>query len=117
MHVLFKEGYADRAYLARYADDPALAWLSMINEGNFGNYFGELKKVSEWNKEWNAWLKGKYRTREALAAAWGANLKAEEDFDKETAAFPENIYSSSPRTLRPPSTIITARARTTRMPT
>jgi anaerobic selenocysteine-containing dehydrogenase len=23
MHVLFKEGYADRAYLARYADDPA----------------------------------------------------------------------------------------------
>src|SRR5436305_5494063 len=23
MHVLFKEGYADRAYLARYTDDPA----------------------------------------------------------------------------------------------
>src|SRR5258708_5366701 len=23
MHVLFREGYADRAYLARYADDPA----------------------------------------------------------------------------------------------
>src|SRR5205823_12972561 len=23
MHVLFKEGYADRAYLRRYADDPA----------------------------------------------------------------------------------------------
>ena len=23
MHVLFKEGYADRAYMARYADDPA----------------------------------------------------------------------------------------------
>src|SRR6202041_1990609 len=23
MHVLFKEGYADRAYMARYTDDPA----------------------------------------------------------------------------------------------
>ena len=23
MHVLFKEGFADRAYLARYTDDPA----------------------------------------------------------------------------------------------
>ena len=31
----------------RYADDPALAWLSMINEGNYGNFFGELRKIPE----------------------------------------------------------------------
>ena len=82
----------------RYADDPAVAWLSVMNEDNLGNYVGELRKVPEWNKQWNAWLKGKYRTREAMAVAWGAELKREEDFDKQTAVFPENVFNDTPRT-------------------
>ena len=26
-----------------YAQDPAVAWISLINEGNYGNYFGGLR--------------------------------------------------------------------------
>jgi anaerobic selenocysteine-containing dehydrogenase len=33
MHVLFKEGYADRAYLARYTDDPAGLEAHLQNRG------------------------------------------------------------------------------------
>ena len=43
----------------RYADDPALAWLSMINEGNFGNYMEEMRRIPEWQQAWAAWLSGK----------------------------------------------------------
>ena len=40
MHVLFKEGYADRAYLARYTDDPAglEAHLETPRPGMGGGY-------------------------------------------------------------------------------
>jgi len=27
----------------RYADEPALAWLAMINEGNFGNFYKDIQ--------------------------------------------------------------------------
>ncbi len=40
----------------RYADEPALAWLSMINEGNFGNYLDEMRGIPEWQQAWAAWL-------------------------------------------------------------
>jgi hypothetical protein len=40
----------------RYADEPALAWLAMINEGNFGNYLGEMRDIPEWQRAWAAWL-------------------------------------------------------------
>jgi anaerobic selenocysteine-containing dehydrogenase len=61
MHVLFKEGYADRAYLARYTDDPAgleahleartPAWASAITglpEDEifaFARLYGETKRA------------------------------------------------------------------------
>lgn len=56
-----------------YANDPALAWISMINEGNVGNFLGRIKGKlrDDWQREWNAWLAGKYGTKDALQAAWG----------------------------------------------
>ena len=56
-----------------YAEDPALAWLSMINEGNVGNHLGKLKGAlkAEWQAEWNRWLADRYQTRAALETAWG----------------------------------------------
>lgn len=73
----------------RYAEDPALAWLSMINEGNFGNYMKEIREVPEWSAAWNTWLKQKYGDRAALAEAWGKELKSEENFP--AVALPESI--------------------------
>ncbi|HYF48710.1 MAG TPA: hypothetical protein VEJ63_04860, partial [Planctomycetota bacterium] len=81
-----------------YAEDPALAWLSMINEGNAGNFFGELRKFTEWQQAWGAWLKKTYATQEKLAAAWGAELKAGEELEKGTVGLPENIHHASIRT-------------------
>jgi hypothetical protein len=52
----------------RYADEPALAWLSIINEGNFGNYLGEMRQIPEWQKAWAAWLADK-QAKEAQAYA------------------------------------------------
>lgn len=40
----------------RYADEPALAWLAMINEGNFGNYLDEMRDLPEWRQAWQHWL-------------------------------------------------------------
>lgn len=40
----------------RYADEPALAWLAMINEGNFGNYLSEMRGIPEWQQAWAKWL-------------------------------------------------------------
>ena len=55
----------------RYADDPALAWLSMINEGNFGNYTGRLsdRAREDWDAAWRAWLQRKHGNLQAKA--WG----------------------------------------------
>lgn len=79
----------------RYAEDPALAWLSMINEGNFGNYLKEIREVPEWLTAWNTWLKHKYGDRAALAAAWGKELKSEENLP--AVALPESINASGLR--------------------
>ncbi|MCW8132815.1 MAG: hypothetical protein KIS92_20885 [Planctomycetota bacterium] len=80
-----------------YAAEPALAWISMINEGNFGNYLGAVRGVPEWKTAWNAWLAGRYPEREKLAASWGAELKAEEDPAKGSVEMPANIYADGPR--------------------
>lgn len=75
----------------RYADDPALAWLSMINEGNFGNFIGDLRNIPEWTGAWNAWLLKRYRNRETLVAAWNAELRESEDPANGSVALPENL--------------------------
>jgi hypothetical protein len=55
----------------RYADDPTLAWLSMINEGNFGNFTGRLSERAkkDWESAWQAWQTQRYGKAEKT---WGS---------------------------------------------
>ncbi|MEI6234921.1 MAG: hypothetical protein WCT04_17840 [Planctomycetota bacterium] len=81
----------------RYADDPILAWLSMINEGNFGNFTKQMQGIPEWKTLWNEWLAKKYATRDELAKAWGDQMKADEDASKGNVATPNNVYAGNAR--------------------
>ncbi len=81
----------------RYAEEPALAWLAMINEGNFGNFFKDIETIPEWKQAWNVWLAKRYAGRQTLAAAWGADLKPNEDAVNRSVALPENLYAKGPR--------------------
>lgn len=57
----------------RYAEDPALAWLSLINEGNPGNFLGRVSGPlkEDWARAWNRWLAARYPDRAALEKALG----------------------------------------------
>jgi len=66
-----------------YAQEPALAWINIINEGNFGNHFDEIKNIPEWQQEWSVWLKSKQRHEPAL-------------FNKIPPTIPENLDLSQP---------------------
>jgi hypothetical protein len=66
----------------RYADEPALAWLSMINEGNFGNYLDEMRDIPEWRRAWQAWLKER-------------QAREPERFAGVPDTLPDNVYGSS----------------------
>jgi hypothetical protein len=81
----------------RYASEPALAWLAMINEGNFGNFFKDILTIPEWKLAWNRWLVRHYGSRQALANAWGAYLKSEEDPTTQTVALPEKLQAEGLR--------------------
>ena len=81
----------------RLADDPTIAWLSMINEGNFGNYWKEIKAIPQWGTAWNTWLAKRYPGRAALAESWGKELKDSEDPTKGTVALPDGVYGATPR--------------------
>ncbi|MDD2597812.1 MAG: hypothetical protein PHO37_01115 [Kiritimatiellae bacterium] len=52
-----------------YAKEPALAWINIINEGNFGNKYSELKQLPEWAQAWRQWLAAK---KAADPASYGA---------------------------------------------
>jgi hypothetical protein len=81
----------------RYADEPALAWLCMINEGNYGNFYKDLRSIPEWASAWNHWLLRRYPTRQALAASWESELKEAEDPASLSVALPENLRGNSLR--------------------
>jgi hypothetical protein len=81
----------------RYAEEPALAWLAMINEGNFGNFFRDLQTFPEWKAAWNQWLVKHYTTRPALAAAWGQELKDSEDPAAGSVEFPARLQADGLR--------------------
>jgi len=80
-----------------YASEPGLAWLSMINEGNLGNFYKDLITFPEWKQAWNQWLAKHYPDRAALATAWGAELKADEAPAQGTVGWPENFRGSGLR--------------------
>ena len=79
------------------AKDPALAWLAMINEGNFGNYLGRLDErvLPDWQAAWNRFLVRRYGSREALAKVWGDDPGG----DPKAGSVPlhRNAYDDSPR--------------------
>lgn len=57
-----------------YAEDPALAWLCMINEGNVGNFLGSIKSPqlkADCQRKWNEFLLKRYGNAAALREAWG----------------------------------------------
>ena len=85
--------YTTRAY----KDEPGLAWLSLINEGNLGNYVGLIKGLPDYQRAWHEWLLAQYRDRAGLAAAWGAVLRAEEDPAAGTVLLDGNLYSQDAR--------------------
>jgi hypothetical protein len=94
-----------RAFLAHtnpytrrtYADEPALAWLAMINEGNFGNFYKDIQTIPEWKTAWNHWLAKRYSNRPALAAAWGRDLKPDEDPADLSVALPDKLQAAGLR--------------------
>ena len=59
----------------RYADDPALPLVCVVNEGNIANYLRRLSPELHvlFQRAWNRYLAARYPTPAALAAAWGGD--------------------------------------------
>jgi hypothetical protein len=62
--------YTQRAY----KDEPGVAWLALINEGNLTNFVHLAKDIPDYQQAWNRWLLEQYGDRAALAEAWGSML-------------------------------------------
>ena len=90
--VTFARKFLDRVnpYTGkRLADDPTLAWVSLVNEGWNGSY-DAIRKSPPWTVAWNRWLANRYPERSALAAALG-DLTDKEDPVVGTMALPAEI--------------------------
>ena len=85
--------YTQRAY----KDEPGLAWLALINEGNLTNFVQLAKDIPDYREAWNGWLGERYRDRAALAAAWGSALRADEDPARATVTLDGSIHSQDLR--------------------
>jgi hypothetical protein len=85
--------YTGRAY----KDDPGLAWLSLINEGNLGNYLSLAKDIPDYQQAWNRWLVKRYRDRVGLAAVWGPILRDDEDPSQGSVRLDGDIYNQDLR--------------------
>ncbi len=78
----------------KLAEEPALAWINLINEGAPGN---KIKDFSEWKCAWNKWLVDRYPDRNLLTDAIGT-LNNEEDPELGTIEFPKGgIDEDTPR--------------------
>ena len=82
----------------RYADDPALSWLNLVNEGNPGNFMGRIKGKlrDDWQRAWNRWLVERYPDPVAREKALG-KLPAGQDPAQGTVPL-QNVYAKSPAT-------------------
>jgi len=80
----------------RLADDPAMAWLSLVNEGNFGNYWKDVTALPQWTAAWNRWLAKRCPDRAALATLLG-DLKDGEDAAAGSVALPASIHGDGAR--------------------
>ena len=85
--------YTQRAW----KDEPGLAWLALINEGNLANYVNLAKDIPDYREAWNRWLAERYQNRAALATAWKSALKADEDPARGTVALDGSVHSQDLR--------------------
>lgn len=74
-----------------YAEEPSLAWICMVNEGNFqpANDGSRIAKV--WTEAWNRWLGQRYASPQARNDAW--KRQAPETL----ALMPSETQRSTPR--------------------
>lgn len=77
-------------------DEPALAGLIMVNEG--GLAFTNRQRVSDHLRpQFALWLKNKYGSNTALAAAWKSELMPGETLEAQTVNFPAPTSGNSHR--------------------
>ena len=78
-------GHVNPATGRRWADEPAVAFLALINEGNPGNHgYGFMKSLPEAQAAWAKWL-AEHKAREGEAYA------------KITDMVPGNVWENSPQ--------------------
>jgi hypothetical protein len=80
-----------------YAAEPALGWLSMINEGIYGNFLKDLRDIPQWQSAWNDWLSEHYASPEALQEAWGKELQPAESVGRGNVELPRNLRDGTLR--------------------
>jgi hypothetical protein len=59
-----------------YAEDPSLAWICLVNEGNNLPSADDQRAYQAWLDAWNQWLLDKYGSVAKRNAAWGADAPA-----------------------------------------
>jgi len=93
-------GHVNPYTKTRWAEDPTLAWLCCVNEGNPGNRWEDLAGPlkDDWSRAWNRWLAARYPTREDLARALGA-LEAGQDPASGTVPLPSK-FDNSPASIQ-----------------
>ena len=84
----------------RYADDPALSWLSLVNEDNPGNFISGLEGPlrDDCQRAWNRWLAKRYPSGAALTKAIG-KLPANQDPSNGTVPL-QRVDAKSPATVQ-----------------
>lgn len=87
-----------------YTDEPSVAVIELNNENSlFAQYLrGNIDKLpdpyaSEFRKQWNAWLKNKYKNSEKLIEVWHANLPKQENKNGKNEAKLNNILNNANR--------------------
>ena len=80
-----------------WAEDPALGWISLINEGNSANFIGGVsgRLAEDWRRAWNRYLGGRYGNRQALQDAWERAPGG--DPAAGTVPLPDSYREESPR--------------------
>lgn len=84
----------------RYADDPTLAWISLVNEDNPGNFIKSLEGPlrDDCQSAWNRWLSKRYPNRQSLLAAIGT---LPDDQDPSRGNVPlQTVYGDAPATVQ-----------------
>ena len=94
-------GHANPYTGTSLAGDAVLAHLSIINEGNAGNFVNSLpqRTAREWQAAFNRWLLDRYASRQRLADAWHGLLRENEDPVQGTVALAGGDARATDRTI------------------